>query len=240
MRTKVIAKGNSPTNLIMVFSIYIMVTTIVLLPSAKGKILSDNFNDGVLNPEWHVQQNGCTITETGGQLRIQGTTVKSGWGNINGIYTNYDFPEGNFDVSVDFSVPQFSGSGTRLIYLQAACSSETVGIFYSVDYFYRVQTWTPSQFSDWLNPFGDEDSALHRMRLVYNFNQKILTGYVDNNFVGSLSAQMSGKVNFTIQAATETSGMVIDARFDNFNVIPEPATIVLLTLGGIILRKSRR
>jgi hypothetical protein len=215
-------------------ALFIMV--VLALPTTSNvfatESFSDNFNDGVLNPTWHVQQNGCNITETGGQLRIQGTTVQSGWGNGNGIYTDNDFPGGDFDVSVDFSVPQFSGSGTRLIYLQASCSSETVGIFYSVDNSYCVQAWNPPQFSGWLAPFGDENSAFHRMRLVYDFDQKILTGYVDNYFVGSLSTLMSGNVGFTIQAATETSGMVIDTRFDNFNVVlNEPTTLVLIGTG---------
>ena len=141
----------------------------VVTPCARAIILFDNFNDGIINPEWNIGQNGCTIKEIGGDLRIQGTTVQSGWGHVNGLYTDYDFPGGNFDVAVDFSVPQFSGLGTRLIYLQAKGStSDTVGLFYSYDNGYRVQTWVPSQFSTWLNPFGDEGSTFHRMRLVYN------------------------------------------------------------------------
>lgn len=67
-----------------------------------------------------------------------------------------------------------------------------------------------------------------------------LTGYVDNILVGSLNIQMSGDVGFTIQAATETSGMVIDTRFDNFEVVPEPATLLLFGLGGMALLRKRK
>ncbi|MCK4293550.1 MAG: PEP-CTERM sorting domain-containing protein [Planctomycetes bacterium] len=182
----------------------------VIVPYANALILSDNFNDGIINPEWYVLQNGCTITESGGQLRIQGTTVQSGWGHGNGLCTDYDFPEGDFHVAVDFSVPEFSGSATRLIYLQAkGATSETVGLFYSYGFGYRVQTWDPSQFSYWLSPFGDEGSAFHRMSLMYSCD-------------------------------SETSGMLIDTRFDNFEVVPEPLTVLLVGLGALALRRKRR
>lgn len=212
------------------------------VPYASATILTDNFNDGIINPEWQILQNGCTITEIAGELRIQGTTIQSGWGHGNGLYTDHDFPGGDFDVAVDFSVPQFSGPGTRLIYLQSkgATLGETVGLFYSYGFGYRVQTWEPSQFSDWLSPFGDEGSAFHRMKLSYSCDSQILTGYVDNILIGSLNVQMGGDLSFSIQAASETSGMVIDTRFDNFEVVPDPATLLLFGLGALALRRKRR
>lgn len=90
-------------------------------------VFSDNFDDGVLHPKWHVLQNGCAIEEAGGELRVHGTVLESGWGKGNGIYTYDEFPEGDFTVAVDFQVPQFSGLGTRLVYLQAHSWEETIG-----------------------------------------------------------------------------------------------------------------
>jgi len=228
-----------PANSIKFQSFSIVLLLLFTFNSVFADSFSDNFNNGVVNSPWHTFQNGCNVSETAGQLRIQGTTVQSGWGFGSGIRTDRDFLGGNFDVSADFSVPQFSGPGTRLIYLQAESSLGMVGLFYSVGSFYRVQTWNPSQFSSTLPAFGDEDTAFHRMRLAYDSQQSLLTGYIDNSLIGSLAVQMSGNIGFTLQAVSETSGMVIDTRFDNFSLAPEPATLLLLALGGLFLKRKR-
>jgi hypothetical protein len=196
---------------------------VVLLAAAgctpnKGS-LSDNFDDNSLNVNWNSFTNGCVVEESDEKILIKGTTEIDGWGNGNGISTKHVWPEGDFDVFVDFMSPEFSGTGTRLIYLMATDStSEEVGIFYSFDIGYRVQTWKPRQFSDWLKPFGDEENTYHRMRLIYDSETEVLTGLVDDKLVGSLQIEMEGDVSFTIQAASETSDMGIDVRFDNFTV----------------------
>lgn len=181
--------------------------------------LSDNFDDGVIRSIWNCFSNGCSVAVLDGELKIQGTTEVNGWGQGSGLVTDHIWPEGDFTASVDFSVPEFSGSGTRLIYLQARGStSAEVGLFYSYDIGYRVQSWEPRQFSEWLKPFGDENTAYHTMTLIYSNDTHTLTGYVDDQLVGSLNIEMGGDVEFTIQAASETADMIIDTRFDNFKV----------------------
>lgn len=184
-------------------------------------IFSDNFNDGMLHPTWQVGQSDW-IEESNGELRFHGTTVHSGWG-VGGWGARVgSFPEGDFEVSADFRIPQFDGPGTRLIYLQARSWDQTVGIFYSYGFGYRVQTWNPRGFSEWLYPFGNERTTFHRMKLTYDAATETVAGYVDDIFVGSLSAPMDGDLAFTIGPATETQGMVIDARYDDFyaRVVP--------------------
>lgn len=185
----------------------------------KSDITNDDFSDGRIDPQWRMFSNGCSVVEADGVLSIQGTTEVEGWGNGNGLESEHFWREGDFDVAVDFMAPEFSGQGTRLVYLTAqGDQSEQVGLFYSYDIGYRVQTWEPRQFSDWLQPFGDEDSTYHRMRLTYDAVSEALTGYVDDSLVGSLNIQMGGDVRFAIHTASETVDMTIDAQFDNFMV----------------------
>lgn len=186
-----------------------------------GYTFSDDFNDGVLDQRWKAG-NMDWIEESNGELRFHGTTEQSGWG-VGGSHVSVDsFCEGDFDISVDFRIPRFDGSGTRLIYLQAHSWDEmtgweqTVGIFYSYGFGYRVQSWNPSQFSNWLQPFGNERTSFHKMRLIYDSQTETVRGYVDDTYVGSLSAKMDGDLTFTLCPATETQGMIIDARYDNF------------------------
>lgn len=185
--------------------------------------LTDDFNDGVLDAGWSAFSNGCSVVETDGQIQIQGTTVEEGWGKSSGVKRGTDFPAGNFDVSVDFVSPEFSGPGTKLVYLMAnGEASDTVGMFFvpggsGYRGGYRVQTWNPRQFSSWLPPFGDEDSAYHTMRLVYAADTKILTGYVDDSLVGSVNIEVSGDIAFNFNTSSETENMDIDVCFDNFH-----------------------
>lgn len=222
----------------MVLLEVIVILLCVAAQDANAKLIYDDFNDDVIDPEWNSFQNGCTITEAGGELRIQGTTVESGWGKGSGLSRYYQWisPDEDFELAVDFSVPEFSGSGTRLIYLMGNASiGGNFGLFYSYGYGYRVQTWDPSEFSTWLDPFGDEESEFHRMKLVYSSASQSLTGYVDDLLVGSLNIELRGNLNLSVSAASETAGMGIDTRFDNYEAIPEPASIGLIGLftGGL-------
>ncbi|RKX44226.1 MAG: hypothetical protein DRP64_06910, partial [Verrucomicrobia bacterium] len=197
----------------------------LLAMSVEAGVTYDDFNDGSINSGWTTFQNGCSLSETGGEFRIQGTTVQSGWGHGSGLNTSFAWLglDDDFEAAVDFSVPQFSGSGTRLIYLNGhATTGGGFGLFYSYGFGYRVQTWTPSQFSTWLRPFRDEGSTFHRMKLVYSSSSQTLTGYVDDILVGSLDIQLSGNISLSINAASETAGMVIDTRFDNFEAVKNP------------------
>ena len=232
---------------ITIFALCYLSILFALCTTARADLFTDDFNDGSINSRWNLLQNGTSVTETGGELQIQGTTQASGWQG-NGLKSDHDFHGGDFDVSVDFSVPEFSGTGHKLVYLVArGANSDEVGLFYSYGFGYRVQTWTPRQFSTWLRPFGDEDSVYHTMRLVYDASADLLTGYVDEFLVGSIDTgatgvQMDGDVSFSIRATTEFGDVDVDLRFDNFRAVPEPTTFALTSaclLAATCVRRKR-
>lgn len=188
--------------------------------------MKDDFSDDDLQEVWIKKINGCAVEAVDGELRIHGTAAEGGWGKSNGVKTEKMTDREDFDISVDFKVPQFEARGSRLIYLGGGGPpSQNVAMFYSVGFGYRVQTWEPRAFSDWLLPFGDEDKAFHRMRLVFNAEDNTATGYVDDQKVGSLVVKEAGNLELGFTAATEAKGAEIDVRFDNFratSTIAEP------------------
>ncbi len=192
-------------------------------------IFFDDFEDGIFDPTWEVQQGELAIEETNGEIRFRGTTIRGDWDHGSKFETT-TFPDGDFEVGVDFRIPTFSGPGFRLIYLCANPSSgPQVGIFYSAGNFYRIQSFSPSSaFSESTHPLiGDENIEFHRMKLSYDYVAETLKGYIDNNLVGSLQIKISGTIKFWFGPATEAAGVTVDARFDNFFVrfMPTPLTI---------------
>lgn len=202
-------------------------------PSQCG--FSDDFEDSIFDPIWEVQQGELAIEEINGEIRFRGTTIRGDWDHGSKFET-ITFPEGDFEVEVDFRIPTFSGSGFRLVSLNAHSSgwNQTVSIFYSAENFYRVMSHNPRQFSNWLPLFGDEATSFHRMKLTYDSAMETFRGYVDGIFVGSLKAKMSGRVSFYFFPTTEKARVSVDARFDNFSlrVGPEPCPSQFRLLGG--------
>ena len=84
---------------------------------------------------------------------------------------------------------------------------------------YRVQTWEPSEFSEWLRPFGNETSVFHTLKLTYISEHHDLKGYVDGEYVGELRVPLSGELSLSVYVTSETSEMKIGALFDNFSAM---------------------
>ena len=174
---------------------------------------------------WVPKANGCLIEQTGSSIRIIGTNNISGWGNGNSITTTRSLPAGDFYATVDFMVPQFSGQGSALVYLRAKSTTDNgkmVGILCQPKSgTYQLQSWgvgnTASTFNQPPQPrrFGDEDKVVHRMKLKYDATARTASGWVDDQFIGSISFTLTDPVNFELLANTATKGMQIDLLFKN-------------------------
>ena len=170
---------------------------------------------------WSPVAGGCKAVQTGTQFRITGTSLKDGWYN-NGVATGLEFPKRDFTAAVVFKAPKFSGPGQHCVYLRANSSfGDHVGILCRLETGqYRVQAWTtPQKFSSTLEAFGDEAGTFHRMKLQYEAATQTATGWVDERRIGSLTAALSGRLNFDLIAATDKAGVEIDLVFDHFTLV---------------------
>jgi hypothetical protein len=190
----------------------------------------DDFEDAELSSRWEISTNGCKVECRNGELRIQGKVEEHGWEQWNGIETKNTFPEGDFTVSFDFNVPQFVGAGARLVTLDAnevEGDQSWVSLFFSVGGVYGMNTGPLNPTPDSvvfaksnLQPFGDENETFHRLRLVYDSKQEVLTGYVDDQQIGTLEVELVGPSKFTLRVGTEAADVEVNVLYDNFRYTP--------------------
>jgi hypothetical protein len=177
---------------------------------------------------WTPQANGCLIQQSGNRIRISGTNNIDGWGHGNGIASTKYRLEGDFFATVDFAVPQFKGSGNALVYVRAKSSTgKMVAILYQPNAgTYQVQGWgTPNSFSQPpLKKIGDEEKAFHRLKLKYESATKTASGWVDDQFIGTLNYAMTGIVTFELLANTDKRGVEIDLLFNDLSVTSDIST----------------
>ncbi len=89
-------------------------------------------------------------------------------------------------------------------------------------------------------PFGDEDDIFHNLKMVYDADNDIIYAYVDDIFLYSKTVIYDELIIAFYAKSIPGNGMSV-IEFDNFRYSnPEPSTIMLLSLGTIILRKRNK
>jgi serine/threonine protein kinase len=171
--------------------------------------------------QWETFENGCAISHDNNRYHIFGTSTANGWNHTNGLRTYSTIPDGDFSVSVDFKVPTFSGPGNKLAYLRIIASNgNMVGLLFQPQG-YELQRWNPRGFGGALPAFRNEATTFHHLSLIYNASNKCLAGYVDDQCVGTLSAELPGRRKIQLDANTETSGTNIDLLFQNLSILTD-------------------
>ena len=187
-------------------------------------IFSDDFKNGIKEDNWRINARDCEVSATNGRIHIHGT-INDGTDKSFRCSTKNRLPADNFTASVKFRVPQFSGTGMRMIVLEAnPAESETFGLFYKHETGYRVGWWgKPTKISSSRKPFRDEDETFHKMKLIYDAEKQKLTGYVDRRKVGTLrDITISGDIRYSLViqrvAASTKPPSEVDIYFDDFEV----------------------
>jgi hypothetical protein len=191
-------------------------------PAELGQLPTPKLQDPVT---WSPMAAGCAIEQIGSKINIAGTNIVAGWGHGNGITYKKVLPEGDFYCYVDFMIPKFSGAGTKLVYLRPH-SVDGTGKMFAVRYMpgnpgnYALQGWSAPNSatagSGTIAGFGDENHVFHRMKIKYDSAASMGYGWIDDQYIGSIRYTLVDSTKFELFANTESAGMEIDLRFDNF------------------------
>jgi len=207
-----------------------IIATANLVMAQRGGAPVAHTASTVVFADWIPQLNGCVFEQNSSQIHIFGTTNQDGFGHGNSVASAKSLPKGDFFASVDFMVPQFreggaAPGGNALVYLRARCATTNVVaiLFQPNAGTYQLQGWNPAPVANvfsqpGVRKIGDENTQFHRMKLKYTAATGIASGWIDDQYIGSLTYPLNGDITFELLANTDRQGMDIDLYFDHFSV----------------------
>jgi hypothetical protein len=189
---------------------------------------SDDFNDNSLDTDYWMkveEVTGVTVQETGKEVKVYGTSHDTTW-RKSGLRTP-SFPKKSFQVSVDYKMVNmtndFQKANLRL-YFDDGAHYFSVGyddilnkyvVAYRDVVGYHVQP-------NIVPPFGDEGTAFHTLKIIFNSSTNTARGYVDDVLVDSLTNNFFTSPMYVQfhQASNIAGSFDVDCRFDNFSIGP--------------------
>lgn len=239
-------KSGRQEGICFMWKVLILAVVSLIAVQANAAIVYDDFEDGDLNlgTKWYLGGTGTgkstadvvDLNSKEGHLRQVGASTPGNvgtavWGDVS-ISQTFDYTPGlHFDFTMAASaVSNFNAkarAGVEFQFLNVLGTRiDSIGMMYAT---YSL----PSDYAT------IADTAHHS----YSFNAEDLMGVA--GMTSSEMAQVTS-IFMKFEASSQRymhAGPVYDATsqvwFDNVNVTPEPATIILLGVGGLMLRKRR-
>jgi hypothetical protein len=185
---------------------------------------SDDFNDNSLDTTYwtRIEDVGVNVEETGMEIKVSGTSTDTSW-EKNGLRTP-SFPKQSFQASIDYKLvnmtKDFQMANLRLYFDDGAhyfsVGFHDLGDVYSVAYRdadgYHPMASAPA--------FGDEGTAFHTLKIVFNSSTNTALGYVDDVLIDSLTSDFFTSPMYIQfhQESNITGSYNVDCRFDNFAI----------------------
>ena len=190
-----------------------------MINGAEG-LVTDTFDGPILNRSMWILRDvdpGIYALQKDGALRITGSTSGEGLELPSGVATYY-FPRQSFSISVDVMVPRGSELGP-VLQLNDNSSGEHFEFSYSPDAGYATSghAWSGEEDYTVRQPFGDEASAFHTMRITYDSDAATCSAAVDGQPVGSVRFRPEW-FTFFMGVPLRDTGYAADVRFDNFHM----------------------
>jgi hypothetical protein len=179
----------------------------------------DDFNNGVIDSFWinYSTMPGVQVTEADGKLRISvAVTPPDSYAGLRGVTT---YPLQSFECSVDFRVPEGDPVAELLAY--GIYSDFYWQHFYDHPGYYNIcyRNTDGPNCVDAGPAFGDEDTAWHRLKMIYDGDSMTNSAYIDDTFITSKPVDLT---NFQIYLLMwGNSGMTapLTVEFDNFKFV---------------------
>ena len=190
-----------------------------MINGAAG-VVTDNFDGPILNRSLWILRNvdpGIQPVQKDGVLRLQGSTTGTGLRLDSGLATNY-WPRQSFSISVEVMVPSESEVGP-VLQLFDNSSGEDFRFTFAPNQGYATSghAWSGETNFTTRQPFGDEATRFHTMRITYDADTSVCAADVDGQPVGSLRFRPEWFYLFLGVPLTEKSHAV-DVVFDNFRM----------------------
>ena len=230
--------------------------------ATRADTFVEDFNAGILPERWDIftfAADGAPWTvsapDAEGRLRISkpaDSDTSTYYHELDGAITSKFTVGGDFAISVDFDLLEFPAgptAGANHAFLRVF----TGGAYFEVNRFVSAGGNGAGVFSNVASdPGGVADSTIHG-RLGLSREGQTLSGWIDGGagmvLLGSVSSpQFLTPMNVQLFAAQVPNGGVseprpnsaLDVRFDNLVIVPEPATLSLLMLGGLAVLRRRQ
>lgn len=244
------------------FTILLLISSIA---TARAAIICGDFNDGIDELLWETYSFGASdapwnilVPPPGGKLRVSKGSDTDSLTALNeldaGIRSKFTV-EGDFSISVNFELLDFplsNSGGWNEIFLRVA--SEESGSFFETirgasdtGHFVEAYTNVGGQI------IGLTGTTSSNGVLGVDRTGQQMTAWVDfgegRETLGDLfSEQFEGAMLIELFAAQVPDGIsgfprsstALDVRFDNLCIIPEPASVILFGLGGLVLARKRK
>jgi hypothetical protein len=207
----------------------IAITLLTITPKTMAFIIADDFNDGSIHPSWQVtEQYGSTyVTEEGGSLRLMEESV---WIDYDWIQCTQH--KARWGIGV-FDQWQNTGMYITLVPNNLGASEHWVGIFtYQDGVSNAVYSAEPWPLEGRLQIIRD-DSQLVPQYWSHDQNDWV------NFDIDPFNADFYGNDAYVFMHSSNSDyNPTWEIALDNF-CVPEPTTMGLLALGGLLLRKRK-
>jgi hypothetical protein len=232
----------------------VMVAVVCFARPAAAAVFTDPLSSGLDSNYWVAESNQPLYTIGTGDAAVR--LSKPQGGNYGFQYLMIDFTQelhGNFDVSIQFKnalIDRVDGRPGNQVQL---------GAWFGGSYMYVVRSdewlWSGANIGDNYHAYEGQTEHAGTLRGITsttdNFGTmritrvgSVVTGYYDGIQLYSASYNAeSATVAFMLQNNGTTDATSVD--FYNFSVtadqiVPEPATLSLLLLGGLTMLRRRR
>jgi hypothetical protein len=227
----------------------IFIFAIVLISAGQTMAdswFSDNFNDGTIDTT-HWNYNGDGISESGGMLNINRNNgddyiktaytysgdftinldVRLNYINMNDVFHGITVGSLNSDM-LTFTGISMGFSEWNRLYCAVPQGDSGINFYYG-----DSPTNTQGQWQHWtLTKNGNY------LNILVNGLQ-VKSQQMGFTFGGTVPDTVSVYLPGIYLNLGSSGNGITSSSYDNFSITPEPATVLLLTLGGLVLRKRK-